>query len=1438
MNKKINRIVLISFFIFSLSTIAKENVFNPGATTVVYTKTASGCSPATSQTDLDVNNVRTTIMNGGDMWWNLDDARYEIPKDGNRHSMFAGALWIGGVDAGGQLKVAAMTYRQGGNDFWPGPLNTATATTDENSCTAWDKHFKIDRSVVEQHISQFESDDTYRNDYLAYPEIIRNWPAHPSLVDGTVGGADYYLAPFYDKNGDGFYNPSDGDYPDYNITGTNDNARLYGDQTLFWIFNDKGNIHTETEAEPLGLEIHAQAFGFTADNEVNDMTFYNYKIINRSTLPLEDTYFGQWVDPDLGYYLDDYVGCDVSLGLGFCYNGDAEDEGGAGYGFNPPAIGVDFFQGPIADPNDGIDNDRDGTIDEPNEQIIMSKFVYYNNDFTVIGNPSTGTHFYNYLRGIWKDNVPMTWGGDGHGSGQGATTDLCNFMFPGVSDPDFPGQEWTEVTAGNAPADRRFVQSAGPFTLQPGAVNEITTGVIWARANTGGNTASVALVKIYDKEAQALFDNNFNILNGPDAPDMEIRELDQQLIFTLSNAPSSNNFNESYAERDPYIVKPQNLVDSGNYYKFQGYLVYQLKDETVTQTDLDNPDKARLIFRCDVNDTVSGIINQYLDPILGVYTPIEEVSSVLSQGVIGSVDEGTTYTFSITDDKFALGNTKLINHKTYYFMALSYGYNRAEENADPYNVNDPSYDGRNQPYIGSRKNIKTESAIPHFIEPQSNGTTLNSNYGDGVKITRLEGTGNGGVELDLTQETIDLIMNDTNTSFRAFTPEYKNGMGPVEIKVVDPVLVPKGKYVLILEEPEISSNIVDAYGKWKIIDDSDGSMIISSNKSISIGEEKYITELGLSIRIKQVQNPGEDPANNLQNGLISAKIEFEDPQDRWLSGVPDRDDENGFVWGLNWIRSGSYTNDNTDPLSDYNQTDDPAGVYENLVPQSITVFGGLEVTGGTWAPYRFTSYYNDGPGFNKTVTSSYVKMKDLHSVDVVFTSDKSKWSRSVVVEAQENPALAIGGQEKMGVRKSPSVDKEGNPYGSSDYNDPNVPAATGWSWFPGYAIDIETGERLNIIFSEDSWLTDENGADMVWNPTSNVITDEFPQYDPGADPGEEFSGGNYLLGGKHFIYIVRGESWVKGTEEYLNAEYVDVDDSPNYDECKWIYAQLQDGGLPGKFNAYANISWVNIPLLSMGANDFPWNEGKKNDATVKLRVTKPYKPYETVAPYKILTKDDQLDTGHVYVVAYQNDPQTWGGRTITHAGVTYNPGDKFLAKNTTFTGNSRARAIYCGYTLSTSLSDSAISQQIEELGSNSYNPMYSFTTEDIASSIQDLVTAKSAIDLINVVPNPYYGYSAYETNQLDNRVKITNLPQRATISIFTVSGTLIKKIKKDDNVSYVDWDLKNDYGIPIASGLYIIHIKATIDKGNGEYVQKEKVLKWFGALRPIDLDTF
>ena len=194
--------------------------------------------------------------------------------------------------------------------------------------------------------------------------------------------------------------------------------------------------------------------------------------------------------------------------MGYCYNGDDDDEGmqgSAGYGLNPPAIGVDFFKGPLADEADGIDNDRDGVIDEPGEQIIMSKFVYYNNDETDYGNPVTAEQYYGYLRGIWKNGQPMTYGGNGWD----VNNPECNFMFPGDSDPNFE-ISWDETSAGNIPSDRRFLQSAGPFTLEPGAVNYITVGAVWARGNNGP-LSSIEALKDADMLAQDLFDNCFDI---------------------------------------------------------------------------------------------------------------------------------------------------------------------------------------------------------------------------------------------------------------------------------------------------------------------------------------------------------------------------------------------------------------------------------------------------------------------------------------------------------------------------------------------------------------------------------------------------------------------------------------------------------------------------------------------------------------------------------------------------------------------------------------------------------------------------------------------------------------------------------------------------------------------------------------------------------------
>jgi hypothetical protein len=367
-------------------------------------------------------------------------------------------------------------------------------------------------------------------------------------------------------------------------------------------------------------------------------------------------------------------------------------------------------------------------------------------------------------------------------------------------------------------------------------------------------------------------------------------------------------------EKDPYITKPANLADYPNY-EFQGYLVYQLKNSTVSVTDLDDNDKARLVFRSDIKDDVTGIVNQYLDPILGVYTPIEEVSSILSSGVVGSIDEGVEFSFRLIDDKFALGSPKLVNHKTYYFMSLSYGYNRAEENASPYDVSDVDYDGRNQPYISGRRNIKTYSAIPHYTESENGGTTLNSAYGDGVEIQRIEGTGNGGGFLDLTKESVDEVF--ASEEHRVLQPVYKQGLGPVTFEVVDPMRIPAGDFMLKLEDPVFTANssgdqtgMITSYGSWVLTNETTGKVVANVNKDIALGTEKYITELGFNIKIKQFETPGTDPLLYEANGFISSEIEYSNKNDRWLTGLADRDPAFPNAYGLNWIRAGSFVDEN------------------------------------------------------------------------------------------------------------------------------------------------------------------------------------------------------------------------------------------------------------------------------------------------------------------------------------------------------------------------------------------------------------------------------------------------------------------------------------------------------------------------------------------------
>lgn len=1295
--------------------------------------TASGCLPGASFSELNIGNVRTRINSGGDMWWDFKDSQYEIPKGSSKTAMFAGALWIGGIDVNGQLKLAAQRYRQVGVDYFPGPLTVdGTAAISPDQCVEWDKMFKISRKEVDEFITWFANNDDVPG--YVVPNVIKNYPAHGNNAEL---GQSYYLAPFYDANDDGVYNWENGDYPYYDVQdclchkpyptletvngvvkgGILSDQVLKGDQTIWWVFNDKGNVHTETKGQSIGIEVRAQAFAFSTNDEINNMTFYSFEIINRSTYTLYQTYMSLWTDPDLGYHLDDYLGCDVLRGLGYCYNGKAVDGTGLPkhYGAQPPAIGIDFFQGPYMDP-DGIDNGKfrkyvdgngatiiencneavngvnfgNGIIDD--ERYGMRRFVYHNNSTAGVPeymtDPEIAVEYYNFLRGIWKDNTKMMYGGNAHAS-SGAYGPECDFMFPDETDPCDWGtglvppagaKKWTEQTAGNLPNDRRFMQSAGPFTLQPGALNYVTVGMPWARATTGGPFASVELLRKVDDKCQRLFDNCFRVVDGPDAPDVTYQELNKEIILYISNKSLSNNFNESYSEIDPSIVSPDSLDATERYdstYRFEGYQIFQVSDATVTANDVYDADKARLVAQCDVKNNVSRLINYYYSEDLGASVPREEVNGE---------NKGLVHSFRILEDEFATGDKRLVNNKKYYFIALAYGYNEYEKySQDPANQipGVASLYGQQKPYLAGRKNIQVYTVIPHIPAPEAAGTIANSVYGDGPKITRIEGQGNGGNVLDLVSSSINEIV----ANGRAFNITYENGKGPIDVNVIDPLNVKKAQYEIRFDT---TASSVDTC-KWIMYEyDEAGTLVAqyNSDKSINFVNEQIFVDLGLSVSISQSSIAGD--VTQATNGFLEATMVYADSSKRWLTGIPDIDGPNVY----NWIKSGN-TDAEQSADDDYTPPTfvDPGGFYEKIL-------------GGTWAPYRLVSYNANHPvAASMGSFLSLVKMSNLASVDIVLTSDKSKWTRCPVIETCDDKLLAEGGAEKMSLRKHASVDKEGNPDNTGQ----------GMGWFPGYAVNLETGERLNIIFGEDSWLAGENGNDMIFNPTANY----------------QSSTGQVLFGGKHFVYVMAHTGSLPS-------------DGTAYDGGAWLYSKLSTGVSLDKRQVYTTGMWVGIPMKVANQD---W---LSNDVKIRLRVMKPY------------------------------------------------------AKNYGIDG--AAAPVNKNY------------------------PMYKFNTFDIATTKGDLVTAKTALDLINVVPNPYYGYSGYETNQLDNRIKITNLPVKCTVTIYTVNGTMIRQYTKDDETTSIDWDLKNYANIPVSGGLYLIHVNAP---GIGE-----KTIKWFGALRPVDLNSF
>ncbi|MBL0341753.1 MAG: T9SS type A sorting domain-containing protein [Bacteroidetes bacterium] len=427
------------------------------------------------------------MLTGGDMHWDLTNSKYEVPKNSGKHTVFASAFWIGGMDASGQLHVAAQTYRQTGMDFWPGPIDGISLPFDTTSCTHFNKIWKISKWEVEMFKNQFSLGNVTNGIYTV-PNYFLSWPAKGN------NNVTEEKAPYIDFNNDGLYNPFDGDYP-----------LIKGDQMLFWMFNDSLAPHSASDGPNMGVEVHASAYAYAcpsiADSNavLNTTTLYHYKILNRSLTDYSNVYLGLWCDTDLGYNTDDYIGCDTTLAAGFVYNSDNDDHGA--YGLNPPMQNVVVLKGPLADQGDGLDNDLDGTIDETGERTTMNHFHSYWG-VGIFENPYSDNDHYKYMTSFWLDSSHVTYGAWGGYNG----TVPSNFIYSGT--PYDSG--WSETSIQSFPDDRLILLSSGPVTLLAGDTLELDFAYVFTRdsINPNGLTTSVARNKADLQRIHSWFDND------------------------------------------------------------------------------------------------------------------------------------------------------------------------------------------------------------------------------------------------------------------------------------------------------------------------------------------------------------------------------------------------------------------------------------------------------------------------------------------------------------------------------------------------------------------------------------------------------------------------------------------------------------------------------------------------------------------------------------------------------------------------------------------------------------------------------------------------------------------------------------------------------------------------------------------------------------------
>jgi len=278
--------------------------------------------------------------------------------------LYASGLWVGGL-VSSEIRVAVAEYS---DEYVPGPMDSVLSVSGNDTTWTFNAGFDTDPAYKVYKLYSDSMADNPNDDWT-------NWPVGDGAPVNDLGEPD-----------------------------------MIGDQMLWAVFNDANpdaHDNGSGETDPLGIEIRQTTWAFDREDALGEIIFIRFQVFNRGGNTIEDCHFSLWCDPDLGEYTDDVVGCFVEDDLGYVYNSDNDDANH--YGATPPAVGYDFFQGPLM--FTGIQTDSAkmwGQKWSGYQNMGMTSFNKYINGT----DPNDFNETFNYMRGLQANGDPYEFDGE------------------------------------------------------------------------------------------------------------------------------------------------------------------------------------------------------------------------------------------------------------------------------------------------------------------------------------------------------------------------------------------------------------------------------------------------------------------------------------------------------------------------------------------------------------------------------------------------------------------------------------------------------------------------------------------------------------------------------------------------------------------------------------------------------------------------------------------------------------------------------------------------------------------------------------------------------------------------------------------------------------------------------------------------------------------